>query len=182
VGEDSPVKIDVRILAATHRDLRQLVEAGAFREDLYYRLKVVTLQIPALREHKEDIPVLARHFFATYAERFGAGPLRIPDTLMERLISYDWPGNVRELENAIESLVALSVGGELDVSLLPGLRPAPSELTLKQRVDAYERGIVVEALEAARGNRSEAARRLGISRVTLHDKLKKYGLSDSETL
>jgi DNA-binding NtrC family response regulator len=177
VGEERSRTVDVRVLAATHRDLAALVRAGAFREDLYYRLRVVELRVPPLRERPEDVPALARHFLERYAERFGAAPLRIAEGLLEGLTARPWPGNVRELQNAVESLVALSPPGQLDASLLP---PAAGEtgapLTLRQRVEAYERGLVVEALRGARGNRSEAARRLGVSRVTLHDKLAKYGL------
>ena len=173
----------MRVIAATHRDLADLVARGAFREDLYWRLNVVHLHVPALREHPEDIPLLARHFLSRFAERFGTGPMRVSDEVFARLSAWHWPGNVRELEHAIEKLVALSHEGELDPSLLPpggepgkerGEEPA---MTLKARVDAFERGLVVEALRAAGGNRTEAARKLGISRVTLHDKLHKHGLA-----
>jgi two-component system response regulator HydG len=181
VGEERTRTVDVRVLAATHRDLAEEVRAGRFREDLFYRLNVVHLRIPPLRERPEDVRVLARHFLDRFAERFGVSPLRVPEALFERLAAHGWPGNVRELENAIEGLVALSPPDGLDLTLLPGAEgpEARSEpLSLRERVAAYERGIVVEALRAARGNRSEAARRLGISRVTLHDKLKRYGLGD----
>lgn len=192
VGEDRSFAIDVRIIAATHRNLVDLVQAGRFRDDLYYRLKVVSLTVPPLRERPEDIAVLARHFLQRTAERFGTGPLRVPAELFEELTSYDWPGNVRELENAIEALVALSIEGELDLSQLPGqgeaskgstgrrvdtADPKVQGLTLKQRVEAYERGLIVTALEATRGNRREAALRLGLSRATLHDKIHRYGLA-----
>jgi two-component system, NtrC family, response regulator HydG len=145
----------------------------------------VHLRVPPLREHPEDIPVLARHFLARFEERFGLAPVSPGDDLYARLAAYAWPGNVRELEHALESLLALSPDGALDLSLLPGAAPqaeaAGSTLTLKQRVDAYERGLVAQALRAAGNSRTEAARALGISRVTLHDKLKKYGLgSDVE--
>jgi DNA-binding NtrC family response regulator len=182
VGEDRARRVDVRVLAATHRDLRERVAGGAFREDLFYRLNVVTLRIPPLRERPEDVPVLARHFLALFARRFGVpGPTPSPE-LLARLVAYPWPGNVRELEHALESLVALSPEGELDLSLLPGRGPAapPAALTLKQRVEAYERGIVLEALARAGQRRTDAARALGISRVTLLDKLKKYGLARPE--
>jgi two-component system response regulator HydG len=201
VGEDTPVKIDVRIIAATHRDLLQMAAEGKFREDLYYRLKVVHLQVPSLRERPEDIPLLARHFLTEYSRRFGAGPFKVTPALLERLSANTWPGNVRELENAIESMVALSQGTELDLSLLPqGKTPVTAAQTgvaapevaapvesavashdLKVRVDGYERGIIVSTLEAARGNRSLAARMLGINRATLHGKLRKYGLASSDT-
>ncbi len=183
VGEERSRNVDVRVIAATHRDLADLVARGAFREDLYWRLNVVHLHVPALREHPEDIPLLARHFLSRFAERFGTGPMRVSDEVFARLAAWHWPGNVRELEHAIEKLVALSHEGELDPTLLPpgaeggkerGEEPA---MTLKARVDAFERGLVVEALRAAGGNRTEAARKLGISRVTLHDKLHKHGLA-----
>jgi DNA-binding NtrC family response regulator len=179
VGEERARTVDVRVLAATHRDPEALVRAGTFREDLYYRLKVVELRVPSLRERPEDVPVLARHFLDRYAERFGVAPLRIPEGLLDALAARAWPGNVRELENAVESLVALSPPAGLDAALLPA--PAGAEtgppLSLRRRVEAYERGLLVEALREARGNRSEAARRLGVSRVTLHDKLAKYGVA-----
>jgi DNA-binding NtrC family response regulator len=179
VGEDRSEMVDVRLIVATHRHLPDLVASGSFREDLYYRLRVVELRVPPLRERPEDIPVLARHFLRRFAERFGTGPLRITSGLMDELLARTWPGNVRELENALEALVALSVEGELDVSLLPGpsaVAEGGRELTLKQRVEAYERGIIVNALESAGGNQRETARRLGISRATLQDKLSKYEL------
>jgi len=179
VGADTPVKVDVRVIAATNRDLRQMVEQGTFREDLFYRLAVVVLRVPPLRERPEDIPVLARHFLDIYADRFGADPLRVPADLTARLATLSWPGNVRELENTVEMLVALSVGGEIDAGLLPGPEgPSEGGLGLKERMDACERGLMVEALRQAHGNRSEAARALGISRVTLYDKLRKHGLDD----
>jgi len=180
VGEDRERTIDVRVLAATNRDLLAETRRGAFREDLFYRLNVVHLVVPPLRERPEDVPVLARHFLDLYAERFGVPRVHLPDGLVARLHAHPWPGNVRELENALERMVALSPDGELDLSLLaaePGVEAAPEPLGLKERVDAYERGLIVEALKACRNNRSEAARRLGLSRATLHDKLRKYGLA-----
>ncbi|MBL0276364.1 MAG: sigma-54-dependent Fis family transcriptional regulator [Anaeromyxobacter sp.] len=188
VGEERSRTVDVRVLAATHRDLEALVKAGRFREDLYYRLNVVRLVVPPLRDRPDDVALLARHFLDRFAVRFGLASLRVPEGLLDRLRAHRWPGNVRELENALESLVALSPPEGLDLSLLPfgqDAAPAPAAaeggpMGLKGRVEAYERGLVVEALRGALGNRSEAARRLGISRVTLHDKLKKYGLSGGE--
>ncbi|MBI5548003.1 MAG: sigma-54-dependent Fis family transcriptional regulator, partial [Deltaproteobacteria bacterium] len=160
VGEDKPKRVDVRILAATHRDLKARVASGEFREDLFFCLNVVHLHIPPLRERPEDVEVLSRHFLDLFTERFGAGPLKITPELFDRLRACPWQGNVRELENAIESMVALSVEGELDLSsLVSGPSSAPAHaLGLKQRVEAYERGLIVEALKASKGNRSEAAR------------------------
>jgi two-component system response regulator HydG len=194
VGEEKARTVDVRVIAATHRDLAELVRQGRFREDLFYRLDVVQLRIPPLRERPEDVPVIARHFLETFAERFGVSPLRVPAGLLDRLAAHPWPGNVRELENAIEALVALSPPEGLDLSLLPGgaggaaVHPGAADavpeggapLPLRQRVEAYERGLIVDGLRGAHGNRSEAARRLGVSRVTLHDKLRKYGLGGGE--
>jgi two-component system response regulator HydG len=183
VGEDRPIHVDVRLLAATHRDLAARVREGGFREDLYYRLNVVELRVPALRERPEDIAPLTRHFLRQYAGRFGVHNLREPADLLARLSALPWPGNVRQLENAIESLVAMSDEGQLDLSSLPGASQMGAsagadglELSLKHKLEAYEKGLLITALERADGNRSEAARALGIGRATLHDKLKKYGL------
>ena len=182
VGEERVRKVDVRVIASTHRDLSEEVRAGRFRDDLFYRLDVVHLAIPPLRERPEDVPVLVRHFLARFADRFGVPAVHAADALVERLSGQAWPGNVRELEHVIERLVALSPPEGLDLSLLPGAgRGGDREpLALRERVQAYERGLLVEALREARGNRSEAARRLGVSRVTLHDKLRRYGLGDGD--
>ncbi|MFO0584562.1 MAG: sigma-54 dependent transcriptional regulator [Anaeromyxobacter sp.] len=183
VGEEKVRKVDVRVIAATHRDLAEEVRKGRFREDLFYRLNVVHLRVPPLRERPEDVPVLARHFLSRFAGRFGMEGLAVTDALLGELAARPWPGNVRELENALERLVALSPPDGLDLTLLgeePSARadaePGDRALPLRERVEAFERGLVVEALRAAGGNRSEAARRLGISRVTLHDKLRKWGI------
>jgi DNA-binding NtrC family response regulator len=184
VGEDRTYHVDVRILAATNRDLSSLVAAQRFREDLLYRLKVVTLQVPPLRERPEDIPVLARHFLSRAAQRFGVAQARITPELLTRLGRYSWPGNVRELENALESAVALSADGTIDLSLLPDPslppQPQPAPTRFKEQVAAYERGLIVAALDATRGNQSEAARLLDIGRATLQDKIRKYGLARGE--
>lgn len=179
VGEDRPVPIDVRIIAATHRNLEQCVKEGSFREDLLYRLKVVQLTLPPLRDRPQDIDVLATHFLNEFGRRYGAGPFALGPELRARLAGYRWPGNVRELANAIESLVALSPPDALDPSLLPGAaegRPEPTRANLDARLAAYERGLLVEAIEAADGNRTEAAKLLGIGRATLYEKLKRHGL------
>ncbi len=179
LGEDRTLKVDVRILAATNRDLPALAAAGRFREDLLYRLKVVALEIPPLRERPEDIPVLARHFLARAAQRCGVPPVQVTRDMLDRLTTYSWPGNARELENALESAVALSPDGALDLSLLPSASSAPQQpapARLRELVSAYERGLIVSALDAAKGNQSEAARLLDIGRATLQDKMHKYGL------
>jgi two-component system response regulator HydG len=177
VGDDQAVPVDVRIIAATHRDLAERVRAGAFREDLMYRLKVVTLDLPPLRDRPEDIPSLAQHFLDEFCDRFGAGPFTVSDAVRARLFAASWPGNVRELRNAIESMVALSAPDELDLSLLPGDAVSTGETpraTLADRMAAYERGILLSALAACGGNRTEAAKSLGIGRATLYEKLERY--------
>ncbi len=182
VGEDRARRVDVRVLAATHRDLRDRVARGLFREDLFYRLDVVTLRVPPLRERPEDLAPLASYFLARFARRFGVAHVAAPDELLARLRARAWRGNVRELEHALERLVALSPEGTLDLALLPPSdgAEAAEPLSLRERVEAYERGLIVKALEAAGGNRSEAARALGLPRVTLHDKLKRYGIAGAE--
>ncbi len=178
VGEDRELEVNVRVLCATNRDLRQEVAQGRFREDLFYRINVVEIRIPPLSERGEDIPPLIDHFVSKYAERFGTGPLALAPGLREKLMRQPYPGNVRELEHAIERLVALSSGGIVD-ELAPGsatCEATASSFGLKERVEAFERGILARELRETGGNRSEAARRLAIGRVTLLDKMKKYGL------
>lgn len=179
VGEDRDHSVDVRVLAATNRDLRGEVAAGRFREDLFYRLDVVEVRVPPLEERPDDVPALVAHFLEMYQERFGTGALAVSPALRQRLLSGPYPGNVRELEHRVERIVALSSGGNADESWV-GDEPRGNEATqpfgLKERVEAYERGILAQELERCRGNRSEAARRLGVARVTLLEKLKKYGL------
>jgi two-component system response regulator HydG len=192
IGEDRPRKLDVRVLASTHRDLGERVSRGAFREDLFYRLKVVELHLPPLRERREDIPLLATHFFEKYAARYGLPPPHVDADVTAWLSEQPWPGNVRELENMVHGLVVMSSGPTIDASLLPAAdrmreregtdAPAlgePAGRGLKDRVEAYERQIILEALRRAGGNQAEAARALRVGRATLHDKLRKYDLLGS---
>jgi DNA-binding NtrC family response regulator len=207
-GEIQPVgsgridKIDVRVVASTNRDLAAEAKTGVFREDLYYRLAVVELVVPPLRDRKDDIPALAAEFARRYGDRFGLGAVSLEPALIDALVRSDWPGNVRQLENTVARLAALSAGGVIglaDYQLSTGEGPPPpppvpieahdagdehntpvidarSGPSLKEQVEAFERGLVARALDATGGNQSEAARRLGVSRVTLIDKMKKYGL------
>jgi len=177
VGEDKPVRVDVRVIAATHRDLAAEVKAGRFREDLYYRLKVVHLHVPALRERVEDIPVLTRHFLSRASRSFGVPNVQLSSVELEKLCAWPWPGNVRELENVIESAVALSSDGALEFTFPTRETPEPAA-GLKEKLEGMERGLITAALDAAKGNLSEAARQLRIGRATLHDKLKKYGFAN----
>jgi two-component system response regulator HydG len=174
VGEDRAHLVDVRLLAATHRDLEKEVAAGRFREDLYYRLDVVHIQVPPLRERREDIDPLIDHFLKKHAERFGVLGAKLGAKTRAELASREWRGNVRELEHAVERIVALS--GDEPEEEASAEAETPEELGLRERVEAYERALIEAELKQAGGNRSEAARRLRIGRVTLIDKIKKYGL------
>jgi two-component system, NtrC family, response regulator HydG len=187
VGEDRSVPVNVRILCATHRDLAQLVTQGRFREDLYYRLKVVQLEVPPLRERPEDIPLLARHFLQRTSQRLGLPSPEPSTALLARLQAYPWPGNVRQLENALESLLVLSPPERLDLDMLPiggapGAEPSAAPKSLKLMTEAFERTQIEQALRGAGGNRTQAARHLSISRASLHEKLRKYGLVSREEL
>jgi two-component system response regulator AtoC len=204
VGSGRVEKVDVRIVACTNRDLAAEVRAGRFREDLYYRLAVVELLVPPLRERREDIPALAREFALRYADQFGQGGIRLAPALVERLVAADWPGNVRQLENVVARMVALSGGGELGAEAFagpaatpaaapaaaplaapegagsPGATPsaeAPAGLTLREQLDDLERSVIARTMTAAHGNQSEAARRLGISRNTLTERLRRYAIA-----
>src|ERR1700693_1552147 len=187
LGGTKTLKVDVRLVAATNRDLRAALEEGTFREDLYYRLNVVAIDIPPLRDHKEDIPALANHFLERYAKESGKTITGITPEAMKRLMDYHWPGNVRELQNIIERGVALSVAATLDAADIylddPAKRsPAPgssayvlpSGVTLEQWEDENIR----EAHRRANRNKSQAARALGLSRNALRYRLSKLGVPD----
>ena len=183
LGSNVTRHTDVRIIAATNQDLRAALEQGTFREDLYYRLNVVPLNIPPLRERKQDFPFLANHFLRKLAADSGSAVESITDAAMERLMAYHWPGNVRELENVIERSLVLCRGSQLDagdVRLESAPRPRsqngqhflPEGLTL----DQYEQELIREALRRADGNKSQAARLLGLTRNALRYRLTQMGL------
>jgi DNA-binding NtrC family response regulator len=182
VGASEALPVDIRVICATHRDLASMVEEDRFRRDLFYRLNVVRVEIPPLRERREDVPLLAHHFLRKH-RREGAPPVGIEPAALELLGRYEWPGNVRELENEVESALALSPGENLrpaDFRLGRGsastLRAAlPGELPLS--LSAYERCVLERALRETSGDASAAARQLGIGRSTLYRKLAKYGLA-----
>jgi DNA-binding NtrC family response regulator len=189
VGSETPVKVDVRVLAATHRDLPALVREGRFREDLYYRLNVVTLLLPPLRERRQDIPLLLDHFLRALAARHGRGPVAVDPEAQRHLLGYDWPGNIRELQNVLERAMLLA---EQDVigpeHLPPEVRtdrrsPSPTsaisdaEPSLPLRsLEELEREHVERVLAEVRGSREEAARILGISRRTLTRMIQRWNL------
>jgi len=183
LGSNVTRRIDVRVVAATNQDLRAALEQGTFREDLYYRLNVVPLNIPPLRERKQDIPFLANHFVHKLAPENGCQVERITDAGMEKLIAYYWPGNVRELENVIERSLVMSTGTALDaadIKLEADRRPRPQTdvhfLPEGLTLDAYEQEIIREALRRADGNKSQAARLLGLTRNALRYRLTQMGL------
>ncbi|MBV9948400.1 MAG: sigma-54-dependent Fis family transcriptional regulator [Myxococcales bacterium] len=185
-----PEIVDVRLIAATNRDLASEVKAGRFREDLYYRLNVVPLRVPPLRERPEDVEPLVRTFARQYADRYGMGGVEIEPAVLEALRSNAWPGNVRELENTIARLLALAPDERITLALWRSLSEAPATSSapplatgdpgpghpLRARVEAFERALISEAFEVASRNQSETARRLGVSRPALIEKLHKYGL------
>jgi DNA-binding NtrC family response regulator len=186
IGSTQVKRVDVRLIAATHRDLAADAAAGRFREDLFYRLNVVEIQVPPLRERRADIPMLAREFARKYSERFGLGyVVQLTPELLEYLEQQPWPGNIRQLENTIARYIALattrSVG--LDALQAPTETAEQSESALangpsfREQVEAFERNLIRQAMQVCSGNQSETARRLQLNRATLYDKLKKYDMA-----
>jgi two-component system response regulator HydG len=186
LGDNKPIKVNVRLLSATNRSLEEAIQRGEFREDLYYRLKVVTVQLPALRERREDIVPLADHFRKQFARHHGKPVKNLAAAATRKFMAYDWPGNVRQLRNAVESMVVLDADGVLDVDDLPleladvpeaapASADAPTHLIGKS-MDDIERWAVEQTLKLTNGNREETARILGIGARTLYRKLEKYAL------
>lgn len=175
VGSSRSRKVDVRILAATNRELQGLVRKGLFREDLFYRLNVITIFIPPLRERGDDILLLARHFVTKFAAESGKSPLRFSDKALQSLRSHNWPGNVRELENVIQRLVVMTDGDIIEVPDLPTLMrfSALRELGLKRTLAEVEAEYISNVLSSVDGNKTLAAQILGINRKTLREKLRK---------
>jgi two-component system response regulator HydG len=186
VGGGKAIPVDVRIIAATNRDLRRLVEDGAFREDLYFRLNVIPIEMPALRDRKADIPALAQHYVRYFAEQFERPEPEISRKLMSVLMQSDWPGNVRELRNYVERVVAMTPGKTLVPIQLPrdlesrgsAVRPARGRRLTDTLAEAENRAIR-EALERSGGNQSKAARQLGMTEQSLRYRLRKYGIEQS---
>lgn len=185
LGGTQVLTADVRILAATHRDLKSMIQAGSFREDLYYRLNVVSLTLPALRHRREDIPLLAQHFVERFNRRQGKSVTGISFEVLSLLMAHDWPGNVRELENVIERAFVLCANGRIERSHLPpelaGMhtvadRKSPPGLGLRERANAAEAQAILAALEQCNHNRQAAARLLGIHKSTLFRKIRTLGM------
>jgi len=185
LGVVGTTKVDVRIIAATHRNLQAMVEDGAFREDLYYRLAVIPLELPPLRERADDIPELVQHFFLRAKDQQGRPELVLPPHLLPYFTGYTWPGNVRELENIIERIVVLARGDEITLNDLPDFlrreRPAVEALHLDLppegiSLESVEKELIMRALEKFNGNQTHAAQYLDISRKTLIYRMEKFGL------
>jgi DNA-binding NtrC family response regulator len=195
IGSSSSKKVEVRVIAATNRDLEEMVEAGGFREDLLYRLNVIPVELPALRERRSDVPQLVRHFIERANERRSRHISGIEDDALELLVAYDWPGNVRQLENTVERMVVLKSDGALTLADLPPkiratnpdriyapmIPKLPVEgLDLQRAVDSFENALMTQALERTGWNKNRAAKLLRMNRTTLVEKLKKKGLKQPE--
>ena len=184
VGGEEVIKVDVRVIAASNRDLLKDIEQNRFREDLYYRLNVVELRMPLLKDRKEDIPLLAQHYLEMFSEKNRKQARGFTPRAMDALLKYEWPGNVRELMNAIERCVVLSTEDYIDQNDLPFIFKNDEDIandslpiiTGDVPLEEVEKATILNTLESTNGNKSEAARRLGITRKTLHKKLKKYGV------
>ena len=178
VGSSVPLKVDVRIISATNMPLSEMIAEKSFREDLYYRINAIEIEIPPLRKRKEDIPVLAAFFLKKYSEQYRKSGLRLSDAALDQLKQHSWPGNIRELEHALEKAVILSEKNEISqIALSAGTasslkQSGPDTLNLEE----HERAVIAQALREERGNISATAKILGINRSTLYQKMKKYGL------
>ena len=188
LGGVDTIKVDARIIAATNVDLKVLVEQGAFREDLFYRLNVISVQLPPLRERKEDVPLLVHHFLKKFSQENDKTFGPVPPETMRLLVQYDWPGNVRELENIIERAVVLSTSGDLSRELI-SLEVAPASTTprtngmpavdgkpLGEILDTFERDVILQMLENVNWSQTEAAERFGLPLSTLNSKVKRLGI------
>lgn len=184
IGGTKSIKVDVRIIAATNKNLEEMVKSGAFREDLYFRLNVIPIFLPPLRERKEDIPLLIDHFLKKFNKEYGKN-ITISKPAMEKLINYSWPGNVRELENTIERLVILAEGDEITLQDLPFYIRQEGEMktvginlkdSLPTQLELLEKKAIEEALKACNYNQTKAAKMLGLTKRQINYKIKKYGL------
>jgi DNA-binding NtrC family response regulator len=188
LGGVENIKVDVRIIAATNVDLRRMMEESKFREDLYYRLHVITITLPALRERKEDIPLLAQHFLDKYGDENHKNGMELTPDALDLLLEYDWPGNVRELENVIERATVLCPGTRIDTELIPEhvrtARPfqipqfvvPPEGISFKEVTGDFERRLIESTLEAAGGVQKRAAELLHIKPTTLNEMIKRYDI------
>ena len=177
LGGTQPIEADFRIIAATNRDLETAIREGRFREDLFYRLNVISLTMPPLRERKEDIPLLAEHFLNRYTQETNKAIDKIDRTAMDEMMLYEWPGNVRELENAIERAVVVGKGRSLSAEDLPIFQPVCPPLTRGKTLREIEKAHIEQVLGESGGNVAKTAKILGIDRSTLYSKIKRYGIA-----
>jgi DNA-binding NtrC family response regulator len=187
IGDSKPLLVDVRVVCATNKDLKKLIAEKKFREDLYYRVNVISLNLPPLRERKSDIPVLAQYFIDKYCERFVRPESKLSPEAIQELSSYDWPGNIRELQNVLERSVILSDGPIIGSEHFPKDLTEPHVnvsdiLDENPTLDELERRYILETLKASRGNKVVTCERLGISTTTLWRKLKQYGVAQESDL
>jgi DNA-binding NtrC family response regulator len=185
VGSTRPVKVDTRIIAATNKDLGQEIAQGRFREDLYYRLNVLEIAIPPLRERKEDIPLLVRHFVQKYNKELNKSFKGVDNDTMKALLNYPWKGNVRELENAIERAMILGEGefislNELPPPLIPDTSQPTREDNLKQAMKVYEREHIINVMKKTGNDKKEASRLLGMSLASLYRKIEELNISNKD--
>jgi DNA-binding NtrC family response regulator len=176
LGSTKVIKADVRFVAASNKDLEKLISRGEFREDLYYRLNVLPIKLPPLRERRDDIPLLLSHFLELYAKNMGKSPKKISNEAVKVLTEYDWPGNVREVQNIVERFTTITKGSIIDLKDIASLdmgKREKKDMTLKEAVSAFENKFIFEILESVDGNRKKAAERLGIHRNTLIAKMGK---------
>lgn len=182
LGSREPIRVDFRLISATRRDLQEAVQEGIFREDFYYRINVIRIEIPSLRERKDDIPLLANHFLNKYSQETSRRVDRITDDAMCRLNAYDWPGNVRELENAIERAVVLSRSRTLRSSDFTFLQPPMFEARSSPTLKELEKSYILQVLDDNLWNITRASQVLGINRATLHKKIKRFGMSRKKAI
>ncbi|MGE5307663.1 MAG: sigma-54-dependent transcriptional regulator [Deltaproteobacteria bacterium] len=190
VGESTTIKVDVRVIAASNQDLQELISQGKFRKDLYYRLNIITIELPPLRERKGDIPLLIQGFVEKHSRRAGKSVNGISDDAVSLLMAYNWPGNIRELENVIERAVVLTGGKVIGTDDLPEFFASKAGIvaqestapSLKEALRTPEKDIILKALDSVDWNRNNASRVLGINRTTLYKKMVRYGLLKNSRL
>jgi DNA-binding NtrC family response regulator len=186
LGSNHSVSVNLRVVCATNRDLAKMVEQGLFREDLYYRLNVVQLHVPPLRERRDDIPLLASHFLRRFSEQFQKNVVRMSRSVMHSLQEHSWPGNVRELENVVQRAVALADGSTIELWHLPAMlqenfvTPTPIELSYEGEVRDFKRRLIIRTLNQCGGSKTRAARNLGVARNYLHRLINQYQIRSAD--
>ncbi|MCD8569580.1 MAG: sigma 54-interacting transcriptional regulator [Geovibrio sp.] len=176
LGSEKKIKLDIRLVSASNKDLTEEIKKGTFREDLFYRIHVIHLRIPPLRERREDIPLLAGHFIKMYSGRYGRKAEHLSPQAFEKLMTYDWPGNVRELENTVESAVVLTTGTEISADAVRLSSDTTALQSYKEAKREFEQRYARELMEISKGNVSKASRMADVYRADLYELLKKYSI------